>query len=259
MSTIWTLASGTFGEAIRRKILNIFVVVGIALMVLFFAFGAFSPTEELIIMKSTGLGIISIAGVFISVILGINLIPSEIEKRTIYTILSKPVRRYEFLIGKFLGALMTVFVNIILMGAIFIIAVWIKRHNPEWGIWDGIIMTLFQIMLLNAVALLFSVFLTPFVNFFLTFAVYIVGSMSSVTEDLAKDDPKKNAIVTGFFKIVHFLVPNFGNFNIQNPIIYPNEEIRNMAAYMVQNALYATIYATILILIAVLIFDRREV
>src|SRR5579883_737580 len=121
MSTIWTLAWGTFGEAIRRKILNVFLFVALAVMVIGFAFMSFTTREQLVIVKSMGLGVIGIAGVFISVILGINLVPNEIEKRTIYTILSKPVARFEFLAGKFLGGLMTVFVNVALMGLAFVI------------------------------------------------------------------------------------------------------------------------------------------
>lgn len=259
MGTVYTLAAGTFGEAIRRKILNIFLLVGLAMIILFFAFSQFSPNEELVIMKSTGLGIIGLAGVFISVILGINLIPNEIEKRTIYTILSKPVQRWQFLLGKYLGGLFTVFVNIFAMGVVFMIAVMIKRHSPEWAIWDGILMIFFQMMLINGVALLFSVFMSPFVNFFLTFAVYIVGSMSSITESLATPDQKKNVLVVDLFKFVHFIIPNFGNFNIQNPIIHPDVEIVNMGKYMATNMLYAVIYVMVMMLIAILIFDRREV
>lgn len=268
MGTIWTLATGTFGEAIRRKILNVFLFVALAVMVVGFAFMSFTTREQLVIVKSMGLGIIGIAGVFISVILGINLVPSEIEKRTIYTILSKPVTRYEFLAGKFLGGLMTVFVNIALMGAAFIIITPLELHlfqnmpisMSDWmPIWQGVIMIFFQMMLLNAVALLFSVFLSPFVNFFLSFAIYLLGSMSSVTESLATPGEHKNPIVVGIFKAVHFLIPNFGNFNIQNPLIHPDVQIENMMKYISVNILYAIIYTLVMLLIAVLIFDRREV
>ena len=211
-------------------------------------------------MKSTGLGIMGLTGVLISVILGINLIPNEIDKRTIYTILSKPVHRYEFLLGKFFGGLLTVFVNIFLMGIVFLIAVMIKRGSmQEFSIMDGILMIFFQMMLVNAVAILFSVFVSPFVNFFLTFAVYLVGSMSSVTESLAAPEAHKSLIVQYFFTFVHFIVPNFGNFNIQNPIIHPDVEIINMAQYMQTNMLYAVLEVAIMMLIAILIFDRREV
>jgi ABC-type transport system involved in multi-copper enzyme maturation permease subunit len=259
MSTVLTLAQGTFGEAIRRKILNIFLIVALAMIGLFFAFTSFSAREDLTITLSTGLGVISLAGVFISVILGINLVPSEIEKRTIYTILSKPVRRHEFLLGKYFGGLTTVFVNIASMGIVFILLVWVKERHPEASVWEGVLMIFFQMMLLSSVALLFSVFVSPFVNFFLTFAVYLLGSLSSVTESLATPGKDKNPFVVGFFWLVHFLVPNFGNFNIQNPIIHPDVQIQNMGVYMAQTIVYAILYSAIMILIAVLIFDRREV
>ena len=259
MGMVFNLAFATFGEAIRRKILLIFLVVSIAMMVLFFAFSQFNAYQQLVIIKSTGLGLISITGLFISVILGINLIPNEIDKRTIYTILSKPVSRWQFIVGKFIGALMTVFVNILAMGVVFYIFVWIKLQAPEYSIIDGIVMIFFQMMLVNAVAMMFSVFVTPFVNFFLTFATYIVGSMSSVTESLAMPNAKQNIIVTWFFKAIHFLTPNFGNYNIQNPIIHPDIQIVNMASYMWQNIVLAIIEVMIMMLVAIIVFDRREV
>jgi len=263
MNTIWMIASGTFGEAMRRKILNVFLFVGIALMFMGFAFSSFRPSEEMVIIKSLGLGVIALAGVFISVILFINLIPQEIERRTIYTILSKPVQRYEFLCGKFLGGLMTVFSNILLMGVSFIVLLLIKEHHWDHDITDavkGVIMIFFQIMLLGGVSMCFSVILSPFVNFFLSFAVYLLGSMSSVTESLASNpDGKKNPVVVAVFKVVHVLIPNFGNFNIQNPIIHPDVVIHNEGIYLAQTILYAVLWTAILMTIAVLAFDRREV
>jgi ABC-type transport system involved in multi-copper enzyme maturation permease subunit len=264
MATILTLASGTFGEAMRRKILNVFLFVAIAMIILFFAFASFSPSTDMTITLATGLGIISLAGVFISVILGINLIPNEIEKRTIYTILSKPVKRHEFLVGKFLGGLATVFVNILLMGALFTLGVILFKdphHHLHLDILQGVLMIFFQMMLVNALAVMFSVFTSPFVNFFLTFAVYILGSMSAITESLGEESSngKRSAIVQWIFKAVHFLVPNFANFNVQNPIIHPEVVIQSMGKYMATNILYAIIYSTIMLLIAILIFDRREV
>jgi len=114
-------------------------------------------------------------------------------------------------------------------------------------------------MLLSAVALLFSVFVSPFVNFFLTFSVYLLGSMSSITESLATQDGHKSQIAVWFFQAVHFIIPNFGNFNIQNPIIHPDIQIQNMGVYMAQTIAYAFLYSTIMLLIAILIFERREV
>jgi ABC-type transport system involved in multi-copper enzyme maturation permease subunit len=258
------IASGTFGEAMRRKILNVFLFVALALMVMGFAFASFSPKEEMVIIKSLGLGVIGLAGVFISVILFINLVPVEIERRTIYTILSKPVQRYEFLCGKFLGGLMTVFVNIALMGLAFVLLIAWKggfTHDTLIGCRDclkGVLMIFFQLLLVGGVAMCFSVFLSPFVNFFLSFALYLLGSMG-VLESLATPSKEQSPVVTGFFKFLHYIVPNFGNFNIQNPIIHPDVIVHNETVYILQNIVYAIIYTAILLIISVMIFDRREV
>ena len=257
------IASGTFGEAMRRKILNVFLFVALALIVMGFAFASFTPRQELVIIKSLGLGVIALAGVFISVILGINLIPNEIERRTIYTILSKPVQRYQFLCGKFLGGLLTVLSNIALMGLAFVLILAIKERGFDadvLAVVKGVVMIFFQLTLVGAVALFFSVFLSPFVNFFLTFAVYLLGSLSSVTESLASDpDGKKNPLAVGFFKFIHLVVPNFGNFNIQNPIIHPDVHIANEGRYLAYLIGYSLLYTAILITLAVWIFDKREV
>ena len=262
MSTIYMIASGTFGDAIRRKILNVFLLVALALMGMGFTFSSFQPHEEMTIIKSLGLGVIGLAGVFISVILFINLIPVEIERRTIYTILSKPVQRYEFLVGKFLGGLMTVFVNIAVMGIGFLVMLCFKEHGWDHDVTEalkGVMMIFFQIMLLGSVSMCISVLLSPFVNFFLSFAIYLLGSMSSVTESLATNDSKKSPVVVMFFKVVHVIIPNFGNFNIQNPIIHPDVVIHNETQYLLQTILYALLWTAILMTGAVLAFDRREV
>jgi len=263
MSTIWMIASGTFGEAIRRKVLLVFLFVALAIMLMGVAFASFTPRQEMVIIKSLGLGVIALAGVFISVILFINLIPSEIERRTIYTILSKPVQRYQFLCGKFAGGLLTVLSNIALMGLVFIILIAFKERGIDsevLSVAKGVVMIFFQLTLVGAVALFFSVFLSPFVNFFLTFAIYLLGSLSSVTESLASNvDGKKNPLTVGLFKLIHVVVPNFGNFNIQNPIIHPDVHIANEGRYLTYLVGYALVYTALLLTAAVLIFDKREV
>lgn len=262
MGTVWMLAAGTFGEAMRRKILLVFLFVALALIVMGFAFASFTPTREMVVIKSLGLGVISLAGVFISVILGINLIPNEIERRTIYTILSKPVQRWQFVCGKFLGGLLTVLSNIALMGLAFILLMVIKErgfNHDVLSVAKGVAMIFFQLTLVGAVALFFSVFVSPFVNFFLTFAVYLLGS-TDIASSLASDpDHKKGALTVGFFKVLHNIIPNFGNYNIQNPIINPHQIIKDEGHYLLYLVAYALVWTALLLTFAVVIFDRREV
>jgi ABC-type transport system involved in multi-copper enzyme maturation permease subunit len=262
-STAMVIARNTISEALRRKILNAFLMVGIAVLVLTFAFQQLSPRQELTLIKGMGLGIISLAGLFITVILTINMLPVEIERRTIYTILSKPVRRYEFLLGKYFGALGTIFINILLMSILFVIAVAIKSGAggalSAVGLFKGVLMIYMQLLLLCSLAIFLSTFLTPLVNFFLSLAMFVIGNLSSFTQDLAK--AATNVFSKGFFTIVHYLVPNFGNFNLVNPLVNPDAavQMKSEFAFLTSNVLYAVVYSTVLLILAILVFDRREV
>jgi len=253
LNTIWLLASSTYGEAIRRKILLVFLFGGLAIILMGGAFGALTPSRDLNVTKSLGLGVISLAGVFISIILYITLIPTEIERRTIYSILSKPVQRYEYLTGKFLGGLATVLSNITLMGIIFVAimaAKLVQYHEPVaptlLSLGKNVLAIFFQMMLLGAVAMFFSVFLPPVVNFFVTFAVWLLGTSSLVS-------------ATGSLSFLHYVWPNFVNYSIQNPFINPGVRVVQEPAYLSYIVVYALIYTVLLLIAGTLIFDRREV
>ena len=264
MNAIAVIARSTISEALRKKVLNAFAMVGLAMIVLTFAFGQFSARQDLTLVKGMGLGILSMAGIFITTILSINLIPQEIERRTIYTILAKPVRRYEFLLGKYFGALSTIAVNIGLMGIAFVIALAAKQamlHDPTAVspllMLKGVFMIYMQLVLLCSVSIFFSCFLSPLVNFFLTLSLFVIGNLSSFTQDLAKTGG--SALVKGFFTVVHYLVPNFGNFQYSNPLLNPDVQVKSEGMFFAQNCIYAIVYSAVLLILSVLIFDRREV
>ena len=256
--TILVIAKTTLGEALRKKILNVFLLVALAMIGFSVSFAYFSYREELTIIKSMGLGVIAITGMFIAVVLGINLVPAEIEQRTIYTILSKPVRRYEFLLGKFAGSLLTILVNLALMTVVFMVMItWKNNWQPEFALLKGILMIFFQLFLLSSVALVFSVFTTPVVNFFLTSAVYIIGSLSDITLAMSQGEDK-NPIVKGFYWVLHYAVPQFANFFTQNPLIHPQAAKTSDLVYYAQNIIYAIVFASVLLIIAILAFERRD-
>lgn len=281
---IWSIAKTTVGDALRKKVLQIFLVVAIGLIVISLSFSqslSFSTKEgsstDLMLVKSFGLGLMALAGWLISLVMGVGLIPQEIERRTIYTILSKPVNRYEFIVGKYLGAVITLAINIGLMGLVFIIVVAAKAYGAEipavegipgataqkMGIFDantvwGIVMIYLQFMVLSSVVLMFSTFLTPTVNFFMGLGVYIVGLMGSVTETIMRSDTA-SPILKGFYWVMHFALPNFDNFNVTNTLLHPEKNIVNMGFYTAQIGLKGLLYALIMMVISVLIFWRKEV
>lgn len=251
------IAKQTLEDMLRRKILIILLIVAVGMIALGPTVGFLAPRESSVVLRSLGLAVILIAGLLITILAGIQVIPTEIERRTIYTVLSKPVQRYEFVLGKFLGGLMTVFVMILSMGVVFLGVLYVQEnHHLAPDMIKGVTMTFFQMMLLGAMAIFFSTFATPVVNFFLSFAIFMVGNMSSVTESLTNN---KNLATKWLATLVHLVLPNFGNFNIQNKLIHPEQTISNPNVFILQNMVYAVIYSAVLLLLAILVFDRREV
>ncbi len=285
---IWTIAKTTVGDAMRKKVLQIFLVVAIGLIVLSLSFSqtlTFSSREgaavDLMLVKSFGLGLMAIAGALISLVLCVSLIPQEIERRTIYTILSKPVNRYEFIVGKFLGAVLTLAINIGLMGLVFILVITLKAKGMEMSmasvasgvaqteagvqkmmvfdmnmVW-GTIMIYLQFLVLSSVVLLFSTFLTPTVNFFMGTAVYIIGIMASMTETMAKSEAG-NAVLKWLYTIVHAIIPNFDKFNVTNTLLHPETANVNMGHWTAGVTLYALLYVVAMTTLAVFAFWKKE-
>ncbi len=250
------IAQQTLREALRRRVMWVFLIIGVFLIALGPVFGFLSPKDSQTVLRSLGLAAILLAGLFITIVTCIYLIPVEIERRTIYTVLSKPVQRYEFVLGKFLGGFATVFVNIAAMGIVFLMMIYLQEHRIPSEMYKGVLMTFFQMMLLAALTIFFSTFTTPVVNFFLSFGIFLVGNLSSVTESLTT---KSNTVVRNAGVLIHYLLPNFGNFNIQNSLIRPTTEIANEGVFLRNNIFYAIIYSSVLLVLAILIFDRREV
>lgn len=250
------IAQQTVKEAFRRRVMWIFLIIGVFLISLGPVFGFLTPRDSQTVLRSLGLAAILLSGLFVTIVTCIYLIPIEIERRTIYTVLSKPVQRYEFVLGKFLGGFATVFLNIAAMGVVFLAMIYFQEHRVPSEMFKGVTLTFFQMMLLAALTIFFSTFTTPVVNFFLSFGIFMVGNLTTVTESLTT---KSNPLVRGIGSLVHYLLPNFGNFNIQNSIIRPQIEIANQDIFIRNNILYAVIYSSVLLVLAILIFDRREV
>ncbi len=278
--TAWVIARNTFGEAIRKKILNVFLILALGTVLISLTFTFLQFRQQVVVLKSFGLGMVQFWGLFISIIMGISLIPADIDQRTIYTILSKPVKRYEYIVGRFLGGALTLLVNVAIMGAAFLVVFLLKINSPALGdlfggdfrgflggwVWSseipgligGLAMVYMKLLLLLAVAVFFSVFSTVTVNFFLTSAVFAAGSVSSVTESLAKN-PSTAAPLRWLYKVIHYVIPNFGNYDIQNPLIHPEVPAGDIGLYMWKAVFYGLAYTVILIVLGVLVFERREV
>jgi ABC-type transport system involved in multi-copper enzyme maturation permease subunit len=207
------------------------------------------------------LGIIQLTSAVIAIVLTVYMIPNEIERRTIYTILSKPVHRWQFLVGKYLGAVGALGLMMALMSIVMIVAFLIQQHDTSAALQLIQAPALFfvQMALLAAVAIFFSTFVAPLVNFFLTGGMFVLGITFNPIVESLQNNPATNPITKIFVTILGTILPNFANYNVANPIINPTQTIVNPTTYYINVTAYGIMYIGVLLIAGILIFERREV
>src|SRR5579872_1434496 len=154
MRPLLVIARSTFNEAIRRRILMVLLFFALAMIGASFAFSTFSNvgSTEGKLVRDMGLSAIDLFGVIISVVMAIVMIPNEIDKRILHTILSKPVSRRVYVLGKFLGGIYTIGFNTIVMSIVFVIAMYFKTHQFETLLFEAIYCWFLEFLLLMAIA-----------------------------------------------------------------------------------------------------------
>src|SRR3954467_10903598 len=179
---ILAIAHNAFREAVRDRILYNLVFFVLLLIAGAIFLGELSDAQESKIITDMGLSAMLLFGAFISIFVGVGLVYKEIERRTIYAIFAKPVGRGEFLIGKYLGLCLTLLVNVVVMGLGVTLALLKVRRGGDpsvLNIWPAILLIYVELMILTAVALLFSSFSSPALSALMTFFVFIIGHFSA--------------------------------------------------------------------------------
>src|SRR5687768_7746767 len=182
------IARNAFREAVRDRVLYNLILFALLLIGSAIFLGELSAGQEAKIIVDLGLSAMLLFGVFIAIFVGVGLVYKEIERRTLYAILSKPIGRGQFLVGKYLGLSLTLLVNVIVMGGgVTLALVYVQRGwNPLAGkIWPAILLIYFELLIITAVALVFSSFSSPALSALLTFFVFIIGHFSADLKVLA--------------------------------------------------------------------------
>ena len=255
-ATAGPVALNTFREAVRDRVLYnlIFfalVMIGAAILV-----GQISIGIERLIIINLGLSAISIFGLVMAIFIGVGLVSKEIEKRTLYTLLAKPIRRWEFLTGKYAGLLLTLAVNTSFMALGLAVALYYVGRpfvNADASILIAIYFILLEFAIVTALALFFSCFSTPMLSTLFTLGIYITGTFAGNIHELGAltDNPALRVIT----RIVYYLVPNFHNFNVIAMAVH-GEAVP--ASLIGLNSLYAVLYATLLLAAASAVFAGRD-
>lgn len=255
MSRLSAVTFNTFREAVRDRVLYNLILFVLLLLAITPLFGQISIGLERIILINVGLSAMSLFGIVIAILVGIGLVSREIEKKTLYTILSRPIRRWEFITGKYCGLVMTLTVNAVMMTTGFYLALLITGHG--WKLADAqllipIYFIILQFFIMTAITLLFSAFTTPVFSAIFAFSLFVIGTFSEDLRNFA-------ALTQGFTKwlvtATAYLVPNFSSLNV---ISQAAHDVPVDGRLVIFNTLYALSYSIAAISAAVVIFERRN-
>ncbi len=274
MRAIWLIAKATFHEAWRRRFLNGILVFGILIIGSSWTFTYLQPGAELKMLIDTGLGAIRFFGMLIAIFLGVRLIPDELEKQTIHTLLAKPVTRAQFMLGKFFGGVATVFANVALMGITFFIVYTIKASQfqkiaaeaEEGATYTMIFMSaniakaiglaFFELTVLVGIAVLASILFSWILGAIFSFFIYFVGQMADFLRELSSPEHGADPVSSIIFGVLYRILPHFEIFDIREKILMddlvPWSLLGNITAQ-------AIIYIVVILMIGYLVFNEREV
>jgi ABC-type transport system involved in multi-copper enzyme maturation permease subunit len=250
------IARNAFREAVRDRVLYNLVFFVLLLIVGAIFLGELSDAQESKIIIDLGLSAMLLFGAFISIFVGVGLVYKEIERRTIYAIFSKPVGRGEFLVGKYLGLCLTLLVNVVVMGIGLSLALLYVRRGfeaPILNIWPAIMLIYVELMILTAVAILFSSFSSPALSALLTFFVFIIGHFSADLKTFAAS--MGTASAKYLFSALFYVLPNLSNYSYITPAAHGQLPPPSLAF---ASLAYALLYITVLLAAATLIFNRRN-
>jgi ABC-type transport system involved in multi-copper enzyme maturation permease subunit len=266
MSAVVTVAGGVFRESIRDRVAYNLVFFAVLLMAASFLLAQLTAGQDVKIIKDLGLASASAIGVFIAIFIGISLVAREVERRSIYSLLAKPVTRNQFILGKYLGLVLTLVANLAVMAAAFygvlayldsitpgnIKAAW-EAPATDPRMLKAFLLIGVELMLVTAVALFFSTFSTPMLSAALTFAVYGIGHFSADLRNLGDilESPAAGAVARGLY----YALPNLEPLNVRAAVVHAQP-------VTVEHMLWATsaigVYIAALLAATMAIFSRRD-
>jgi ABC-type transport system involved in multi-copper enzyme maturation permease subunit len=218
MRAIRAIAVNTFREAIRDRILYLFVGFAVVMVMSSKLFGMLTVGDETKIVKDIGLASMQFFSMLIAVMMSMILISREVDNRTVFNILAKPVRRWQFILGKYLGLVMIVAANLLLISIVLVVMVWIVAGEFDVMLLFASTMIMLEMLVLAAFATLFAVLTKPILGSLMTLAVYVVGHLSADLWLLTRQLPGE--LTRAMIAIVYYLLPNLERFDFSTEIVH---------------------------------------
>jgi Cu-processing system permease protein len=249
------VAWNTFREAVRDRVLYNLIFFALLMVGASLLFGQISIGISKIVLVNLGLTAISLFGVVIAIFIGIALVSKEIDKKTLYTILSRPVRRWEFIVGKFGGLAWTLVVNTACMAVGFFAALLALTHGfvrTDVNLLVAIYFIVLEFIVVTAIALLFSSFSSPVLSAVFALALFVIGTFSEDLRGFAAMSQGAGRILA---TAVAYIVPNLGSLNVISLVAHDMPVAPSLVLY---NTAYSLVYAAAMLAGAVIIFEHRN-
>ncbi len=252
---LFTIALNTFKESIRNKILIGVLLFSVLIIISTMVLVQLTIGQWMKITVDIGMGAISLFGNLMAIFLGINLVAREIDRKTVYTIVSKPIKRYEFIISKYLGLIITIFVNVVLMLIILLLILkfYVRYDIPYLGTIQAFYFLILEFMIISAIAIFFSTFSTPIMSATFALTLWFIGHLLS---DLKFWSMKsENEAFKFLINVIYYILPDLELLNLKSNIVY---QITADTGYIVWVTAYSILYAIIMLIASILIFEKRD-
>ena len=246
MRAVVAIARNTFREALRDRVLYLFLGFALVLLASSKLFGLLTVGDEGKVIKDFGLAGIQLATMLIAVMMSVLLISREVDSRTVYNILAKPVRRWQFLIGKYLGLLATVAANLALMTAVYL-------RELDAGLLFAAAMTLLEMALLTAFATLFAVLTRPMLGSVFTLAVFVIGHVSEDIWLLTRH--VHGGLVRPLVAAVYAVLPNLERFNFKTEVVH---DLGISSGQVALTVVYGLAYTALVLVLACARFRSKD-
>jgi len=266
MNAVRSVAMAVFRESVRDRVFYNLVLFAVLLIGASVLIGQLTAGQDVKIIKDLGLAATSLFGLFIAIFVGINLVSKEVDRRSVYALFAKPIRRSEFILGKYAGLLLTLLVNVIVMSAaLYAVLFFLARGVPPQvqAAWDApaldpallkaIALIYVNLAVVTAVALFFSSYSSPMLSAVFTLGVYLVGQFNADLKhfDRIVDSPAAIAVA----RACYYVLPDFAKFDVKLAVVHG---INVPGSYIAATAGYAALYVAALLFGAILIFSRRD-
>lgn len=266
MRSVALVAGAVFKESVRDRVPYSMVGFAVLLIAASYLMSQLTAGQDLKIIKDLGLAALSIFGLLIAVFIGIGLVSKEVERRSIYSLLSKPVTRAQLVIGKYLGLVATLAANLAVMTVAYyavLLYVELTATPTAKGAWSAppsdprllvaVVLIFAELMLVTAVALFFSTFSSPLLSALLTLGLWVAGHFNSDLRHFeAVVDVQPIAWIA---RALYYLLPNLAPFDVKAEVVYG---IPVAASHVSYTLLYAAVYIAMLLLGAIAIFRQRD-